>query len=214
MLNPKRWSESLTLCCWNHLWHRVDSRFAPSQWDTSIQSNAVSHWLGANLESTLLVKHAPSIGQFYLVTKLHRCWNHMGVWHNSVLLSGYNVTIKCNIDIWSKNNGRYGPFQERSNKCIPITVKLHEHQSSQTTGNLSVYSTACSVMWSFDVFSGARESKKTSTLRITGLYEGNPYIDGQWIRAQKVSYPEGMSYGIFGNCLFWGAPKLMPDHQR
>ena len=30
---------------------RVDSRIAPSQWETSLQSNAVSHWLGANLES-------------------------------------------------------------------------------------------------------------------------------------------------------------------
>ena len=27
--------------------------FAPSQWETSLQSNAVSHWLGANLESAL-----------------------------------------------------------------------------------------------------------------------------------------------------------------
>ena len=32
---------------------RVDSRFAPSQWETSLQTNAVSHWLGANLESAL-----------------------------------------------------------------------------------------------------------------------------------------------------------------
>ena len=26
---------------------------APSQWETSLQSNAVSHWLGANLESAV-----------------------------------------------------------------------------------------------------------------------------------------------------------------
>ena len=32
---------------------RADSRFAPSQWETSLQSNAVSHWLGANLESAM-----------------------------------------------------------------------------------------------------------------------------------------------------------------
>ena len=31
--------------------YRTDSRFAPSQWETSLQSNAVSHWMGANLES-------------------------------------------------------------------------------------------------------------------------------------------------------------------
>ena len=34
--------------------YRADSRVAPSQWETSLQSNAVSHWLGANLGSALL----------------------------------------------------------------------------------------------------------------------------------------------------------------
>ena len=32
-------------------WYRADSRFASCQWETTLQSNAVSHWLGANLES-------------------------------------------------------------------------------------------------------------------------------------------------------------------
>ena len=32
----------------------ADSRLAPSQWETSLQDNAVSHWLGANLESALV----------------------------------------------------------------------------------------------------------------------------------------------------------------
>ena len=30
---------------------RADSRLVPNQWETSLLSNAVSHWLGANLES-------------------------------------------------------------------------------------------------------------------------------------------------------------------
>ena len=34
---------------------KTDSRLAPSQWETSLQSNAVSHWLGANLESALCI---------------------------------------------------------------------------------------------------------------------------------------------------------------
>ena len=38
---------------WCNQHHRADSRSAPSQWETSLQSNAVSHWLGANLESAL-----------------------------------------------------------------------------------------------------------------------------------------------------------------
>ena len=32
---------------------RTDSRFAPSQWETALLCNAISHWLGANLKSSL-----------------------------------------------------------------------------------------------------------------------------------------------------------------
>ena len=32
---------------------RADSRFAPSQWETSLQSNTISHWLGTSLEPPL-----------------------------------------------------------------------------------------------------------------------------------------------------------------
>ena len=32
---------------------KADSRLAPSQWETSLQSNAISHWLDANLKSAL-----------------------------------------------------------------------------------------------------------------------------------------------------------------
>ena len=35
--------------------YRVDSRLAPSQWEMLLQSNAISHWLGANLESALIL---------------------------------------------------------------------------------------------------------------------------------------------------------------
>ena len=38
-------------CC--DIYHKADSRFAPSQWETALQSNTVSHWLGASLESAL-----------------------------------------------------------------------------------------------------------------------------------------------------------------
>ena len=31
----------------------LKNTFAPRQWETSLQSNAVSHWLGTNLESAL-----------------------------------------------------------------------------------------------------------------------------------------------------------------
>ena len=47
---------SCFLSCWTALWSgRADSRFAPSQWEMSLQSNAISHWLGTNLESAPLI---------------------------------------------------------------------------------------------------------------------------------------------------------------
>ena len=33
--------------------YSANSEFAPGQWEMSLQSNTVSHWLGANLESAL-----------------------------------------------------------------------------------------------------------------------------------------------------------------
>ena len=44
------WGFELQLCS---LWYMADSRVVPSQWETSLQSNAISHWLGTNLKSTL-----------------------------------------------------------------------------------------------------------------------------------------------------------------
>ena len=48
---------------------RTDPRFAPSQWETSLQSKAVSHWLGVNLEWTLCL-HRHLIAQFRLIIRL------------------------------------------------------------------------------------------------------------------------------------------------
>ena len=36
---------------------RTDSRFAPSQWETVLLCNDVSHWLGTNLESALILQY-------------------------------------------------------------------------------------------------------------------------------------------------------------
>ena len=46
--------------------NRADSRLAPSPWETSLQSNAVSHWLGTNLESALLQYSSSATGHVAL----------------------------------------------------------------------------------------------------------------------------------------------------
>ena len=45
MIQPQ-YNKSIYMC-------RADSRLAPCQWEASLQSNAVSYWLGTNLESAL-----------------------------------------------------------------------------------------------------------------------------------------------------------------
>ena len=56
--------------------HRPDSRHAPSEWDTSLQYNGVSYWLGADLESAL---------QQYIVFRLwpNQCTVNLKFLHNS-----------------------------------------------------------------------------------------------------------------------------------
>ena len=49
--------------CQDYRRYRADSRFAPSQWETALQSNVVSHWLGTNLESAL--RYISESGQPY-----------------------------------------------------------------------------------------------------------------------------------------------------
>ena len=46
-----------TFCSGLRVWmvFRADSRFAPSQWETALLCNAVSHWLSASLESFLVL---------------------------------------------------------------------------------------------------------------------------------------------------------------
>ena len=51
------------------IWHhsRADSRFAPSQWETALLCNDVSHWWGAGLESAL-----------HSTTSCEKCWGLRG----------------------------------------------------------------------------------------------------------------------------------------
>ena len=49
--------------------YRADSRFEPSQWETSLQSNAVSHWLGTSLESAL--SYGRILQLFFLLINWH-----------------------------------------------------------------------------------------------------------------------------------------------
>ena len=63
---------------------RADSMFAANQWETSLQCNAVSHWLGANIESALYGVAVMSMShKTYPWVCCARFW-----WSYIILLSG------------------------------------------------------------------------------------------------------------------------------
>ena len=51
--------------------HRASFRLAPSQWETVLQSNAISHWPGENLESALYILVAVYQARFLTRYLLH-----------------------------------------------------------------------------------------------------------------------------------------------
>ena len=71
---------------------RADSWFAPSQWETSLQSNTVCHWLGANLES------APDFVLFMIAMNIylwHKFWRHF---HKDISEFSISGTWYCHIN--------------------------------------------------------------------------------------------------------------------
>ena len=64
----KEWSQPVT----GHVPHLTDSRFAPSQWETALLCNDVSHLLGTSLESALLTD-SPTATRLWLCSSLSSC---------------------------------------------------------------------------------------------------------------------------------------------
>ena len=52
---------------------RADFRFAPSQWETALLCNDVSHWLGASLESTPCFRADTTTAKLLITNKVSRC---------------------------------------------------------------------------------------------------------------------------------------------
>ena len=60
---------------------RADFRFVSSQWEMSSQSNAISHWLGANLESALrmyMVMYKSDVHDYHWQSNSF----HIGIMHS------------------------------------------------------------------------------------------------------------------------------------
>ena len=58
--------------------YRANSRLALSQWETSLQSNAISHWLDTNLESALhyiIFFNTGTIFSLFLLFTIFKVWD-------------------------------------------------------------------------------------------------------------------------------------------
>ena len=107
---------------------RADSRFAPSQWETALLCNDVSHWLGASLESVLHFNGLMQKRQLFSDAKetslLH--------WYNIASVSPkYSIHNKhgnsCDFKVW-KHHSMMLWFQSLKTQQCGI-VWFHDFQN-------------------------------------------------------------------------------------
>ena len=92
-MEPHRisWNHQVSENCYNY---KADSRFAPSQWETTLLCNGVSHWLGANLESALNCHCSLSLLQGHMLSFVFIClWISLCVLYPASILACVNWSM-------------------------------------------------------------------------------------------------------------------------
>ena len=94
---------------------RADSRFAPSQWETALLCNDVSHWLGASLESALSWVHT-DIG----------CEQLRSIWYDIIPFTEMKIpSYWWNFHYWL--HGKLS-FQQCMDKIFCVELQQHPLQ--------------------------------------------------------------------------------------
>ena len=97
--------------------YRVDSRFVPSQWETALLCNDVSHWLGTSLESAphyvlyLQCKNDSLNDRMTSICKENYSWMS---WQHS-----YQDRT------WTSNYIHVKPWDLNTHPCLSITVSIN-----------------------------------------------------------------------------------------
>ena len=130
---------------WNSGCHRADSRFVPSQWETSLLCNHISHWQSSSLEQPpLWHHHCITVANF--PASFH--------WPNSHMLnsldpgrcgSNYNNVISTHM-LWIKF----------VNTCCEIFIKSCLGWSQNVTILLNLYVLLLNIL-KMDVWTGTRK---------------------------------------------------------
>ena len=98
---PENTINSIIWNCVRKKWaSRAHSRFAPSQWETALLCNDVSHWLGASLESALSKPHPILTVSFYkeMMNPTFRFYKSVENFHST-------QTLHVLMNYWSVLNG-------------------------------------------------------------------------------------------------------------
>ena len=165
----------ITWKCFQHYCPvRADSRLAPSQWETSLQSNAVSHWLGANLESAL-----PLHKKFAVFCQLGYAVEQ--VVELSVIWDATALTGPIKFYIMTSSNGN----------IFRVTGSLWE----ESTGG---FPSKSPVTWSFDVFLDLCPNKRLSKQSRRRWFETPSrslwrYCNAQQYQSEDVMNGEAMA---------------------
>ena len=91
----------------------ADSRFAPSQWETALLCNDISHWLGANLESALwhlFISTTTDRHFAWLMEDSNPCWNDKEPIARSSLTGGFTAP------------GREGCYKNGNSHGLQVTA--------------------------------------------------------------------------------------------
>ena len=76
---------------------RADFRFAPSQWETALLCNDVSHWLGASLESALDHRQAKSMAEMCSYVQGINWYHNNGVTMSAVMSQITGMSTVCSV---------------------------------------------------------------------------------------------------------------------
>ena len=97
---------------------RADSRLAPSQWETSLQSNAVSHWLCAHLESALSIQAPQGF--------------HWALDLIEIQLVCHSMTYERRIHGWLVDSLHKGPVMQKLYEFCDVIIYSWWHYQMET----------------------------------------------------------------------------------
>ena len=102
--------------------HRANSRFAPSQWETTLLCNDVSHWLGTSLKSALNTTHRGLVKIDILLKTFPDAISPLEIFE-------YNFVCFCDSKCWYVNMVKVMVCYRTCDEPLPEPMMILSHIS-------------------------------------------------------------------------------------